>query len=591
MAPHLLEAEPYEEHKTPFAQAFSEKRHVASDMDATAISGLPSPTMPDYNIERCSAEQARSLNPFLARVRLDRSPRLPGPSVFYVDGREFNRVPSPLGPHPIVELFDTCPPGHSLTMRQRLAEIIRNDSPSGILVLRYGFSNLSGTEQYPTIQLALNPKAASEERAVELAREAADYIFQFPTLRDLSIEITETAFTFYCSENDNEKYRKWGYYLEDAYRPVPTTGTSIGPSQGSKRTGTLGGYVRVRFKRKPGLESPSTRPASYEVVAALTCHHVVSGKPMQIIAHPENDCISVPSAGDHESFQKILLEPDGQVKNSYHNTPDFSFLKIKRKAGFLSKGEEKVLNLYEKMEKLEKQRGELCKAFDPSQDDGDIPKMEDFGPILDWALVAVDPFRVGFDMDCIPGVLTRDQATKLRLSYAPSDGLHIRPHNGIDHIDDIDELKARFGAPDDPKRSVFMIGRTSGMKLGAISEVDASVEMRIEIDGVEEPIRVVGKTTVIVTPPGAIKSDGMWAFGSKGDSGSLVYTYQGKALAVYHGGVALFDIDGRNPEPDNARNDGIHFATPIKDTFKDIIKVLVSDPANAEYDIDAVELI
>lgn len=164
------------------------------------------------------------------------------------------------------------------------------------------------------------------------------------------------------------------------------------------------------------------------------------------------------------------------------------------------------------------------------------------------------------------------------------------PHNGIG---DLDELKASFGAEDDPKRLVFMISRSSGMTCGAISEVDATVEMRLKIDGVEEPVRVVGKTTVIVTPPGTITHNNCpgRGFGRSGDSGSLVYTYQGKAAALYHGGVALFDIDGRNPEPDNARSDGIHFATPIKDTFKDIIKVLASDPANAEYDIDAVELI
>lgn len=86
---------------------------------------------------------------------------------------------------------------------------------------------------------------------------------------------------------------------------------------------------------------------------------------MPITAHAENDSMSVPSAEDHERFKQELLEPDGQVINSYQNNSYFSLLKIKREAGSLSKAQEPILNSLEKLGKLEKQRGELCKVFDP----------------------------------------------------------------------------------------------------------------------------------------------------------------------------------------------------------------------------------
>ncbi|TPX10275.1 uncharacterized protein E0L32_008680 [Thyridium curvatum] len=88
-------------------------------------------------------------------------------------------------------------------------------------------------------------------------------------------------------ENDEDKYleTELRYYLEDACTAIPTTGTSIGPCQAAKRTGTLAGYVRVEFKRKPGSEGSSNLPTSYEITAGLTCHHVVSISPVNEREH------------------------------------------------------------------------------------------------------------------------------------------------------------------------------------------------------------------------------------------------------------------------------------------------------------------
>lgn len=119
---------------------------------------------------------------FLAQVRFDDSPRLPArrPWGMIVSGDRswYQRVAMVIGPHPLAQAFDECPPGHERTIRQHMESLIKGDKPSAIHVLRYGFVSTGPEGQYPTLQLALRSGKTAVDRAVELATEAADYLYQ-----------------------------------------------------------------------------------------------------------------------------------------------------------------------------------------------------------------------------------------------------------------------------------------------------------------------------------------------------------------------------------------------------------------------------
>jgi hypothetical protein len=153
----------------------------------------------------------------------------------------------------------------------------------------------------------------------------------------------------------------------------------------------------------------------------------------------------------------------------------------------------------------------------------------------------------------------------------------------------LDELAART----DPRgndmtpgneRAVFKCGRTTGKTHGELNAVHSSFRVRYTTNGNRDVI-MMGKTLVIVSPPEA-SQQWVWlgpgdrvVFGVPGDSGSLVFDYQGKALGMYLGGQRYAEDYSATPPIKAPSVDGIHFVTPIVPIIDSIRAEVQADPS------------
>ncbi|KAK3294584.1 uncharacterized protein B0H64DRAFT_401058 [Chaetomium fimeti] len=137
----------------------------------------------------------------------------------------------------------------------------------------------------------------------------------------------------------------------------------------------------------------------------------------------------------------------------------------------------------------------------------------------------------------------------------------------IPHPDGIDTL------------AVFKCGRSTGKTRGELNRIHSSIRMRYEFDYGDEVI-IKGKGLVVVAPPQYTRSHDVSSysvdpFGRKGDSGSLVFNYEGKIIGIYIGGQ---DDD----DPSFGKHlaiSGIHFVSPIGPNLDAIRAAVQDDPS------------
>lgn len=155
-----------------------------------------------------------------------------------------------------------------------------------------------------------------------------------------------------------------------------------------------------------------------------------------------------------------------------------------------------------------------------------------------------------------------------------------------------DAKRGGMVAPDEVKgsinRTVFKCGRTTGRTKGELNAIDSSIRMGCEFDDGYQIVE--GKALVVVSPP---ESSKLWpdghglpiAFAWKGDSGSLVFDYQGRVLGIYFGGQHQFCDYQVHPPIKAPSIDGIHFISPIHPTLDAIRATAANDTAFRDQDI------
>jgi hypothetical protein len=156
-------------------------------------------------------------------------------------------VATPIGNHPIVGIFDT-------QIRARLHGIFACTDWTHISVVRIGYPDNEPSECPATILVAVQPNTLSLEKAAEVIRVAADFVYGFAQLDDIAIEIMEAGVDL----DSDYTLPTLSYNYEEAFCATPSIGVGLGLSD-SRSTGTLGGYLRI-----------STAKTSKYV--ALTCH-------------------------------------------------------------------------------------------------------------------------------------------------------------------------------------------------------------------------------------------------------------------------------------------------------------------------------
>ena len=123
------------------------------------------------------------------------------------------------------------------------------------------------------------------------------------------------------------------------------------------------------------------------------------------------------------------------------------------------------------------------------------------------------------------------------------------------------------------------VGKKTGRTFGVLNQIHPSMNVRSSRNG-EEKSRT-GRTVLVLVPKAAL--DDTKTFGSPGDSGSLVYDYEGKIMGIYFGGQRY---EPYNPPIEVSCVDGLHFVAPIAPTLESIQAVVKTDPAFSGYDVE-----
>lgn len=189
---------------------------------------------------------------FLARISLG-VPRPSNPMLPF----EPRMIATPIGDHPIVGIYDG-------QIRARLLTIFAEADWSHITVARIGFPGQGPSQCPATILVAVRPTTLSPDKAAEMIRSAADFIYGFAELADVAIEIIEANVVPHYDSPDTgsiishsgDTVPHLSYRFEDAFCDTPSIGVGIGLS-GSNSTGTLGGYLTTSASTRP--KSPSTQ--------------------------------------------------------------------------------------------------------------------------------------------------------------------------------------------------------------------------------------------------------------------------------------------------------------------------------------------
>jgi hypothetical protein len=191
------------------------------------------------------------------------------------------RIATPIGEHPMVGIFDDH-------IKSRLIQEFAAANWSHITVVRLGYPSQEQSQCPATILVAVRPNTLDADGAAEMLRSTAQWLYAFPALHDVAIEVIEAdvvphsgntsddsnhpTLSVYDNASDDfkcptigidGKLPNLGYCFEDAFRDVPAIGASLG-IQHANQSGTLGGYLALRTMGR----------CEY---MALTCHHVLSG--------------------------------------------------------------------------------------------------------------------------------------------------------------------------------------------------------------------------------------------------------------------------------------------------------------------------
>ncbi|KAK3364081.1 hypothetical protein B0T25DRAFT_58465 [Lasiosphaeria hispida] len=203
---------------------------------------------------------------FLARISLG-IPQADNPMLPF----EPRRTATAIGPHAIVDIFDTH-------IRGRLIQECAAIDWSHISVVRLGYPGQAPSERPATIVIAVRPNTLDSDGATRILRSVGEWIYVLPQLHDVAIEVVKAGVapgitpavkvkagvsTDDVTVEINGKVPGLGCRFEKAFRNVPALGAGLGP-QDSAVAGTLGGYLSI-----------ST--ANTVEYMALTCHHVLSG--------------------------------------------------------------------------------------------------------------------------------------------------------------------------------------------------------------------------------------------------------------------------------------------------------------------------
>jgi hypothetical protein len=129
--------------------------------------------------ERIHLEPGRVSGQFLARISLG-VPRARNPMLPF----EPRRIATPIGDHPMVGIYDE-------QIRARLLDIFAEADWSHITVIRVGFPGQGPSECPPTILVGVRPTTLTPDKAAEIIRSAANFLYGFSELEDLAIEIIE----------------------------------------------------------------------------------------------------------------------------------------------------------------------------------------------------------------------------------------------------------------------------------------------------------------------------------------------------------------------------------------------------------------
>ncbi|KAH6624962.1 hypothetical protein B0J18DRAFT_429789 [Chaetomium sp. MPI-SDFR-AT-0129] len=495
------------------------------------------------------------------------------------------RVATPIGNHPIVGHFDP-------EIRNRLHSILSTTDWSHITVCRLGYYG-EGPERSPaTILIGVRPNTVDLAQASELLRSAADFVYQFSELRDVAIEIIESVVNTSASDSSTAPAldpiwdAPFGYKFNEAFCPQPVIGASIGVSRSTK-SGTLGGYLKI-----------STATKSRYV--ALTCHHVLSDgetaiSPLAIrrpaVVCPPNEDMDTWKTTIAEHIEGTLNEPPlpwlrfkRMVDKEIEENENLELSPAPKAERALSKANLEQLNRLERaLEDMEKQKTEVT---DFLNDFAELYctsglRVSSDGWILDWGLAGLLPSRVG-SFESLSSALSYDAIIEIR-----SRQRNVWPLRDKGGISSLDELITGTSPGEKTthcnKNAVFKCGQSTGKTRGELNGIHSSVQLRYKVQGSSD-VTITGKALVVVSPPKLPQRrssvrPGTWiAFSEVGDSGSLVFDYQGKALGLYFGGQGHTNDYKVTPPVEVSSVDGIYFVAPIVPILDSIQTTVQDDP-------------
>lgn len=267
----------------------------------------------------------------------------------------------------------------------------------------------------------------------------------------------------------------------------------------------------------------------------------------------------------------------------------YKLLKIKQAAERLSPQDKKLLDTIEPGLASDKTRCAHAQAFEPhlgmvycSSGLGVVQRASGF--LLDWGLVELDPCRFPSFAHLSSSL---DSETIFSFSRDARHSRALGSKTGVQPLHELEEILAANTSLVN-RKAVFKVGRTTGRTFGEVNQIHPSMAVSSKADN-NKTITCVGKVVLIVRPrEESQENSGRHAgFGDRGDSGSLVFDYQGQVMGVYFAGKD--NHDGHNLGVSLV--DGIHLVAPIEPTLESIRATVQEDPELFGPDFAEVEFL
>lgn len=514
----------------------------------------------------------------------------------------------PISDHPIVDLFDNVERASPSTPTSAIASV--NDDPEEAMeketksmrdsiidilsdfkwfclaVVRLGFPGLDDSQNIPTVAIIVLPDSnVTVGEALDVACKVADYVYQFEQLYDVAVEVLSMDISPLHDTRVSEFMADIKYTFEDAFDDSPSIGVSIENPSGNSGVGTLGGYLRVSGR---ATASSIDVPDSKIKYMALTCHHVLTKNeaPYEFTTSGQDiePFVNCPSFDDFWCWQQDLSLSDMEKNKDLRRLREMRY-----KGSRMNARQQNILRYYEakyiktkpmieKLEKFDIVLGNVyCSSGVGAQAVSSKHSPESFSFLMDWGLVELSASRLETFTKMSSGLCNSDFDAFAKITHY--DRSLVPPWR----IQSLQELKESLNPTANRqtiwKDVVCKVGKKTGRTFGVLNQIHPSMNVRSSRNG-EEKSRT-GRTVLVLVPKAAL--DDTKTFGSPGDSGSLVYDYEGKIMGIYFGGQRY---EPYNPPIEVSCVDGLHFVAPIAPTLESIQAVVKTDPAFSGYDVE-----